>query len=491
MAPNVDNIINNRPLSTDPNENAEMVKYAFTESSDLIYYGIKTRFHAEVLLVYIEEIINTEVLNRDIIRPMVEGDDKAISVTAEGLRNHMPITDVKKASDLSEVAKYLVLGKTIMFIKGLTESLVLPTEKWEKRSLSEPESEVSSKGPRVGFIEDFKQNKALLRKRIMNNDLVFDDLVLGRQTKTLVSVGYVKGIVNTQILCEVKRRLNEIDIDEVLDASYIQEMIKDAPLSPFNTVGYTERPESVASKLLEGRICIICNGSPLVLTVPYLFLENFQTSEDYNNHFFVASFVRLIRIMCFILTVFTPGIYLALVAFHQEMIPAPLLISFIASRSGVPFPSYMEVIIMLFVFDLIRESGLRLPRALGQTVSIVGALVLGQAAVDAKFVSAPVVIIVAVTAIASFVFFRINGAVIMYRMFILILGAILGRYGVIFGAIILLLQMMSIRSFGIMYMSYLGTFRQQEYKDTIIRLPWWYMKVRPLKIARGNKVREK
>ena len=348
----------------------------------------------------------------------------------------------------------------------------------------------SQKARGRAFVETLKTNRSMLRRKIQNPALVFEMLKLGEQTNSAVNIVYIDDIVNKRILAELKYRLNKIDLDAILDTGYIEELIRDEQFSPFNVIGYTERPDILAAKLLEGRIAILCDGSPVAITVPYLFIETLQANEDYYTSFFTASINRMIRFTAFFLTVFVPGFYVALVTHHHEIIPFKLLFSIIAARVGVPFPSIIEILGMILLFELLRESGLRLPKGLGQTVSIVGALVLGQAAVEAKIISAPVVIIIAITAITSFIFYRINGAVMITRFIITLLGAMFGLYGVILGLIGIFIHLYSLRSFGIPYMSYIGSTKGQELKDTLVRAPWWYMYLRPKLISTRNYIRK-
>ncbi len=490
MQENIEQNKSDKKVQLSLKENKLIFDELLNKSSDIRFYEFETLFGCNAMVIYIEQIVNEEIINRDIIGQLKLPLKEKNNITIEDFQQTLRVTDSMISNDISKLIDKILIGKTILFAEGLDSAVVLSTEKWFTRSIKEPDSEVSARGARDGFIEDTRINKSQLRKRIKNANLVFEDIIMGDQTNTCISIVYIKGIVNEKILIELKERLNKIKIDGILDSGYIEELIKDHPVSPFNTVGYTERPDSVSGKLLEGRIGIMCDGSSYVLTVPFLFLENLQVSEDYNNNFIFGSISRLIRLLAFILTLFTPGAYIALTCFHHEMIPQSLLWSFISARNAVPFPTIVEVLLMLVIFDIIRESGLRLPRALGQTVSIVGALILGQAAVEARFVSAPVIIIIAVTAISSFIFFRLNGAIILYRMLIIILSSIFGLYGLIYASIIIFMQLLNMRSFGVGYMSYLGSFQKQEVKDTIIRAPWWYMYLRPKKIAVTNYIRK-
>ena len=493
---NTINIEKTNIVSSSIEVNKNTIKQLLQKSVDIIYYEFETFSKIKAMVVYIEGIINKEILDRDIIGRFIKdfnanienSNDKNININE--IKSALHYVDIRTENNIDNIIKIILNGTTALFIEGLDTALIIMNFGWERRAISEPQGEVNTKGPKEGFVESLFVNRSLMRRKIKNPNLVIEELTLGKQTNTIINLIYIHDIVNTDILEELKIRLNKIDIDGILDSGYIEELISDSPLSPFNTIGYTERPEIVAGKILEGRIAILCDGSPIVLTVPFLFLENFQVGQDYSTHFIDSSIERIVRWAALFLTIFTPGIYIALVSFHQEMLPEKLLMSFIASRSGVPLPTLAEVLIMIFAFDILRESGLRLPKALGQTVSIVGALILGQAAVEAKFVSAPVVIIIAVTAISSFVFFRLNGAILVTRILVILASSLFGLYGTILSLIVFFLYLFSIRSFGVLYMSYIGSLKGQEVKDTIIRAPWWYMHLRPTKIALKNVVRK-
>jgi spore germination protein KA len=277
-------------------------------------------------------------------------------------------------------------------------------------------------------------------------------------------------------LKELELRLNKIKDMDIIDANYIQEAIADSPHSQLRTIGNTERPDVVASKLLEGRIAIFIDGSPSVLTLPYVFIENFIAADDYYINYYFGSINRLIRIISGILSVSIPAIYIAFVTFHQEMIPTPLLLSIAASRKGVPFPTIVEAVVILLAFEIVREAGTRMPTTMGQSISIVGALILGQASVEAKIFSAPIVIVAAVTGITGLLLPKLKGASILTRGIFILLASVVGLYGFIFGVMGMLLYLFSLRSFGISYMAKSGSINPKEVKDTTIRAPIFTMK---------------
>lgn len=282
--------------------------------------------------------------------------------------------------------------------------------------------------------------------------------------------------------------MESFSIDGTLDVNYIAEMIRDSPASPIKTIGNTERPDVVAAKLLEGRVALFLDGTPVVLTMPIFFIENFQSDDDYYLNYYFASLGRILRVIAFFLSTSIPAIYIALVSFHQEMLPTPLIISISQARQGVPFPSVVEMFLMLLVFELLRESGSRMPSMMGQALSIVGSLVIGQAAVEAKIVSAPIIIIAAAAGITGLMITRLKGALILLRFFFLFCASFLGLYGYMFAVLALAIHLYNLNSFGIPIMSDATAANFQDNKDTYIRAPWWQMKKRP-KFLTSNRTR--
>jgi len=399
-------------------------------------------------------------------------------------------SEISELLDLDKLASSVVYGDTLLLIDGVVSALIIDNKGWQVRAISQPDSEVVVRGPREGFTESIETNLSMISRKIINPDLKFESLEVGIRTKTKISICYLESLAADKILEELKKRLKNIDLDGVLESGYIEELIKDAPLSPFKTIGSTERPDVVAASLLEGRIAVVCDGTPYVLTLPFIFVEYFQTNEDYYQNFIFGSIGRILRIIGFILTTSTPAIYIALTTYHQEMIPTPLLLSVASARQGVPFPTVVETLIMGITFEILREAGTRLPRPIGQSISIVGALVLGEAAVSARLVSAPMVIVIALTGITSLMLPKMTGSLILIRLIFIFLASTMGLYGYIFGVIGLFIHLMSIRSFGIPYMLSIGSISKQEIKDTFIRAPWWYMYYRTKLINDKNSVRK-
>lgn len=442
-------------------------------------------------VMFIAEMVDNAIVSDNIIKPLVISNINTKGNMLDNIMYQALISNTaEKTPNIQKAAESMVRGETILLVDGFSEALVICTIGWQTRSITEPEGERVIRGPREGFTESMLMNLTMIRRRISSNKLKFKFRTIGEQTHTKICICYVEGIVNEKILKELNKRLDEINIDGIMGSGLVSELIKDAPFSPFKTVGSTERPDVAAAKMLEGRIVVVIAGTPVVLTLPYIFIEYFQTNEDYYINFYFTSINRILRILSFIITISLPAVYLSLTAFHQEMVPTPFIRSISAARQGVPFPTVVELAGLLFTFELLREAGTRMPLNLGQPLSIVGALALGQSAVEARIVSAPVVIVVALTALTGLILPRIKGAEIILRFIFLMLSAVIGLYGYIFGMMGLLIHLYQIRSFGVPYMLTLMNFSPQDLKDTAVRAPWMYMKYRPKFIAaRNNRIR--
>ena len=487
---------NKKQLSKSLEENISIFKEIFDNDNTIIFRNLETQKPDSIncSLIFVDGMIDKEIVNENILLPIMNNTiskDIDNSNLLDFLIKKIIISDdIKKSTDIDEIVGSIVYGDTILIVDGLDEVLILNTKGWSFRSINEPSSELVVRGPREGFIESILVNTSLIRRKIRNSGLKFEFKEIGARTKTKVSLCYVDNLVNKKVLEELKSRLDKIDIDSILESNYIEELICDSPFSPFETIGYTERPDVVAGKLLEGRVAILVDGTPVVLTVPFLFIEYFQSNQDYYNFYFFASFNRLLRYIAFFFTTSIPAIYLSLVTFHQEMLPTPLLLSISSARDSVPFPTILEILIMLLIFDILREGGIRLPEPVGAAISIVGALVIGEAAVAAKIVSAPIVIVISLTGISAFLIYQMKGGIIFARFILLFFSSFLGLYGYMFGIIGLFIHLMSMRSFGIPYMLNVGALNKQDVKDTTVRAPWWYMDYRPKLISKVDSIRE-
>ncbi|PKM93481.1 MAG: spore germination protein [Firmicutes bacterium HGW-Firmicutes-1] len=434
-------------------------------------------------IVFVETMSSDDTINGRIIRPIMENlleQDTSEKKNIDYIMNRViQCREVEKSKKVEDILDALLRGDTILFIDEADEALIISTKAWDKRSITEPETERVVRGPREGFTESIMTNISFIRRKIPSPNLKFKSLEVGTLTKTKMSLCYIEGVASKKILQEFEKRLKQIEIDGILDSGYIQELISDSPYSIVKTSGNTERPDVAVAKLLEGRIVLICDGSPAVLTVPFIFLEYFQVNEDYYTNYIFSSIARVLRIIALFASTSLPAMYVAVVAFHKETIPTALLLSFAAARSDVPFPTIVETILMLIFFEIMIEAGVRLPQAVGQAVSIVGALVLGEAAVMAKIISAPMIIIMAITGITSFLIPKMKGAIIVIRFVLLIAASILGLYGYMLCIMVTVVYLMSIRSFGVPYMMSTNIIDTNNLSDTIVRAPRWLMHYRP------------
>lgn len=399
----------------------------------------------------------------------------------------METASLKVISKISDGIDAILSGDTLMLIDHSEYAFVASTRGWDTRSVDEPQTEQVVRGPRDGFSESIRTNTALVRRRIRDPLFRIEGMQIGTKSKTDVNIAYLKGTVKEGLVDEVKARLERIKIDAILESGYIEELIEDAPFSPFSTIQSTERPDKVASAIYEGRVAIFTDNTPFVLIVPTYFWQFLQASDDYYTKYLSGSFFRLVRYLAFIISLTLPSIFVMLVSFHQEMIPTPLALTIASGRDVIPFPVLLEALTMEISFELMREAGLRMPKPIGQAVSIVGTLVIGQAAVQAGIVSPTMVIVVAVTGIASFAIPNSSAAfsIRLIRFPLLIAAGTLGLLGFAVVFAILALHAMSLRSFGESYLAPATPFKPSDQKDSVIRFPWWGMNKLP-QLAQGE-----
>lgn len=450
---------------------------------------------AKCCIIYIEGMVDAQVVNESILQPILR-NDLSQEISSDNLLEELrkkviSVHSVSEDSNINTITSAILYGDTVLFADGYNKALLIHSKGWQARAIIEPEAEKIIRGPREGFNESILVNISLIRRKIMDTDLKFRFKEIGARTHTKTCICYLEGIASNNIINELVKRLNEIEIDGILDSGYIQELIRDAPFSPFVTVGYSERPDVIAAKLLEGRVALIVDGSPVVLTVPFIMVESTQSNEDYYNNYIFASINRLMRAGGALMAISVPAIFISLATYHQEMLPTALLLNISSSRKGVPIPTVVSIFLMLLIFDVLREAGTRMPTPIGQAVNIVGTLILGQAAVEAKLVSAPIIIMTALTGILTLMNVKLINAVIVLRFFLLALSSILGMYGYLMGMLVINMHLMSIRSFGVPYMLNTTSVKDHNAQDTWIRAPWWEMTLRPKIIAGRNLIRQK
>ena len=400
---------------------------------------------------------------------------------------------VKEATDLETLLVSISRGETALLFDGTGGALLCDTRGWASRAVDEPEAEVVIRGPREGFVESLHINTALLRRRIHSPQLWIQQTEVGRITRTRVGIAFIKGLADEKIVGEVRSRLKGIDIDGILESGYLEEFLHDNPYTIFPLVFHTERPDRVAAALLEGRVAILTDGTPYVLVVPNNFISMIQAPDDYYELFGIGSLLRLLRIAAFTISMFLPGVYVAVLNFHPELLPPVLFLRIAAAREGVPLPLAVEAFVMEGIFEVLREAGLRLPRMIGPAISIVGALILGDAAIRAGLISPSIVIIVAFTAIASFTVpvFSLGIAGRITRFVIILLSSVFGLLGVQFAAMVLVVHLCSLRSFGTPYLYPFAPLVLDDLKDSAVRMYWWRQLKRPQLTGYRDPVRRK
>lgn len=479
--------------------NIANIKKRTGNSSDMVirYIKIGERAAIQAAVIYIDGIVDNQSIQELLVDTMMKDDVFSEPITPQNAftllkEDVVGIGDVAILHTWSEVFSALMSGDTLILIDGNNHAMSAGTKGGEWRSIQEPTTQLVVRGSKEGFTESIAKNMPMVRRIIKSPDLWVETMKIGKVTQTDVSMMYINGIANDKIVKEVKQRLNQINIDSILESGYVEQLIEDQTYTTFPTMYHTERPDIVAGNLLEGRIAIFVDGTPFVLIAPAVFIQFFQSPEDYYSRFDIATSIRFLRILIFFISLIAPATYVAITTFHQEMVPTKLLIAIAAQREDVPFPSLVEALIMEVTFEILREAGIRLPRAIGSAVSIVGALVIGQASVQAGIVSPAMVIVVAMTAIASFATpsFAIAISARLIRFVFMIAAATFGFYGIILCFLMMIVHLCSLRSFGVPYMTPLAPFIPSNSGDTIVRMPWWTLRQRPRLISSGNMVRE-
>ncbi len=468
-------------------DNENYLKNVLGQGSELNYRQlvVPTLGNCPALIVFAYGMVDIKRIDEYILAPLMSNSElsqKDIQLKSAGkttllMQSRIFLASTKETSLWTEICDAIVTGNTVLLLDKSNSGLIFATKGWKARDVSEPLTESEVKGPREGFVEDILTNIVLIRRRVKDYNLRFDNFIIGERTKTEVVVAYLKDMVDQSILSEVKLRLNRIKVDSILESGYIEELIKDAPVSIFPTNESTERPDKASAAILEGRIVILVDNTPFALIVPTVFWNFIKASGDYYENLHIAILLRLIRLLALFLSTSASSFYVLLTSYHQEMIPTSLALKIAAGRYGVPFPSIIEAFAMEVILEVMREAGLRMPKPIGQTISIVGTLVIGQAAVTAGFVSPAVVIVIAVAAISAFAIpsYSLSRTTTLIRFPLLFATAFLGIFGYLGGVMIFCLYLLSIRSMGQPYVAPVSPFDKSRIKDIVTRAPWWRM----------------
>lgn len=479
------------PLSKQLDVNKDYFTSMYDENTDVIFRSF-TVGKNEALIIYMDGLSDTEKLDKQVLDTLLNTTTVNEKDFPLSVQNKLPVSNIKSMTMLSDCIDAIGTGNPVLLFDGSNEAFALGLVKYEKRAIEEPQAETSIRGSREGFTESLPVNLSLIRRIIKDPALKMKSLQLGTYSKTKIVISYIEGLVDKTLLKEIENRLHRIEVDGILESGYIEQFIEDNAYSPFPQVLYTERPDVVSANLLEGRAVIFIDGTPFTLIAPISFFSLFQSQEDFYERFWIGTFIRSMRFLFLAVSLFLPSIYVAITTFHQEMVPTDLLLSIASSRESVPFPALVEAILMEVAFEALREAGIRLPKQVGSAVSIVGALVISQAAVQAGIVSAPMIIVVSITGIASFMVprYSIGLAIRLLRFPIILLAGFLGLIGVMLAFIILIIHLSTLRSFGIPYLSPISTLQTNALQDTLIRSPLWKLSKRPHLTGEFNPVRQ-
>ena len=465
-------------LSFSLERNIALLKKRLSEDITLKCHRFTSPGGIQFCLFFCDGMVDSRVINESILRPLLrwECDQKPDDVAAYVDRHILNVGESRLEDDVDELCYAVVYGDTLLLCEDSNRVLVLGSKGFAKRSIGEPPGEIVSRGPREGFVEPLLQNISLLKRKIRSEKLKFESIRFGSETQTTCCICYLEGVADEKVLKELRERLRRVKMDSILGANYITEMIRDCWWTPFRTVGTTERPDTVAAKLCEGRVAILIDGTPVVLTVPHILLEMFQASDDYYVSAHFAAICRVLRMIGFAMSLVIVPFYVAIITFHPQVLPTALLFSISEAREGVPFSTIVECLGLLLALDLLREAGTRTPSNIGLTLSVVGALVLGQAAVEARFVSAPMVIVVAFSGITGLMTPKLKGAVIIIQLMLFGLSATLGLFGFVVGLIWVLLHLCSLESFGVPVISSMPLYSGGSHEDSLVRLPFNFMR---------------
>ncbi|MBS4535139.1 spore germination protein [Clostridium sp. D2Q-14] len=491
------------PISKDIDHNLNKIKEILSDCDDVIYreFSVGKKQNYRFAIIYIDGLTDKKLVSEYVLEALMhEGRDEVPNPRMVGTNlyklskeGNIPITEVEDLKCLKKSIDAVLIGETIVLVDGFKEILMISSRGWPLRSITEPVTESVARGPRDGFNETSKVNTSLIRRRIRDPRLKLKYKQIGTKSKTDIAIMYLDKVVNNELLKEVNKRLDDISIDAILESSFIEQLIEDNWKSPFPQLQSTERPDRVAAAIYEGKIAIVVDNTPFVLILPATWNALLQSAEDYYDRWVGAFIVRLVRYLAIPLSLLLPAFYIAVTTYHPGILPTQLVLYLAATRINVPFPAFIEAFIMEITLEILRESGTRISGPIGTTIGIVGGLVIGEAAVQAGIVSPFMIIIVALTTISSFALpnFAIASGLRFCRFIIMLLATVLGLYGIVLGLVIIIAHLCSLKSFGIPYMepysNIISSFR--DFKDSIIRVPQKFMRLRPEYLNIKNRVR--
>ena len=438
-------------------------------------------------------LVNPDLSDTEIVRAVVfalEGDACSELSTLEQFSKALFECETEISETVDDCMNGLLSGDIVLCVENDERYLVINARSYVTRAVAEPPTETVMRGPREGFIEDLRTNLSLLERRLKTPDFAIEKIQVGRKTQTNVAICYISSVAAPHVVKKVKKRLESIDIDGIVDSHYLVPFLEENPDSLYAQVGVAEKPDIVAAKLLEGRVAIVVDGSPMVITVPFLMIEDFQAGEDYYQRSAFASFVRILRYAGILLATLLPALYVALQNFHYTLIPVRFMITLMEAIKGIPLSPLAETLFVLLLFEIIREASVRMPRAVGMAMSIVGALVLGETAVNAGVISSPAVMITALSSIALFTVPNMIGTTSLLRLAFTLAGGLCGLFGLILSVLVSLHYICALNGYGAPYLAPLAPIVYSDFKDSIDRAPLERLKTRPKSIPNINPTRQ-
>ena len=434
------------------------------------------------------DLVDQDAL-RELIRAFrIYGEDNTISATELYTIINFEHKRITKEED---IINGVLSGDAMVFIDGETDVIGVNVRKYETRSIAEPPTSGVIKGPREGFIESIKSNLSLIERKLRTPDLSVERLKIGRRSATDVAIVSIKGLADKKVIDEITTRLKSIDIDGIIDAHYLQSYLEPRPYSVFTQVGTSEKPDIIAAKLLEGRVAVFCDGSPIVLTLPYMYFESVQSSDDYYERAAYASFLRVARIIALAFGILLPGLYVALEIYHFSVLPHQLLLTIINATKGVPLPPLAEILFVMLLFEIIREAGVRMPQAMGLAMSVVGALVLGDTAVKAGMIGSTAVMIVALSSISTYTVPDAADSSSLLRLIFTLAGGLLGLYGLLVCVIFVLVYLASMNGYGTPFLAPYAPNIAADKTDGLLKTPIVDSMHRPFSIPGDNKTKQR
>lgn len=483
------------PIHKNLSKNKQVIQKIVGNEPDLFMRKMELQIGDEhnnrinILILGIGGLIDEQAIRLNVVGPLLSEPLHGGVQIKEALKRRLSVKELFEETNLYACMMQLYKGSTVILIDNCKTGLVINAQGSVERNIEEPSTETVVSGSKEGFVEELNTNIALLRKRIAHPKLHFHTYIIGEYSQTEVAITYVKGIADPRVVERIRKKMTEIKVDDISSSGQIEQYLAEHPHSIFPTTGNTERPDRLAAMLMEGRVALLIDGNPVVIYFPHLFIESFHSVEDYSSKPYYTSFLRLLRFLSLLLSILLPSIYVSAVNIHKEMIPSQFLVALEESREGVPFPLFLEMMTLLILFEIVREAGVRMPRAIGQAVSIVGALILGEVSVSAGLISSQTIIIVAISTITTFIITPITEVVALLRIIYILPSALFGFYGLMICILATITHVVNIKTMGVPYLGPVAPIHLRDWRDFVIRMPYKRLKYRPKSIPNLRPIR--